>query len=232
MPTRQTPNHWVKLVLELGPLATFFVVNFRAQSWGLAEVAPFRGVAAELVPMMASTAAFMVATVLALGISFALYRRVPIMPLVSGAVVLLFGAATLYLEDQRFIQMKPTIVNLLFAAVLFGGMALRKPLLSIVFDSVLELDDDGWRKLTIRWGLFFLCLAALNEVVWRSFSYDTWVSFKVFGTLPLTIMFTMFQIPLLRKHEIRRSEAPATGEASPPDPMPEAGGAARSVEVR
>ena len=154
--------------------------------------------------MMASTAAFMLATVAALAVSLLMYRRVPIMPLVSGAVVLVFGAATLYLEDQTFIQLKPTIVNLLFAAVLFGGLLLKKPLLSIVFDSVLELDEEGWRKLSLRWGFFFLFLAALNEIVWRNFDYDTWVWFKVLGNLPLSIVFTLFQIPLIQRHEVRR----------------------------
>jgi intracellular septation protein len=210
MAGRPQGNGMTKLALELGPLIVFFVVNFRAASWGFAELAPFRGVDPTLVPMMASTAAFMLATVVALGVSFALYRRVPIMPLVSGAVVLLFGAATLYLEDQRFIQMKPTIVNLLFAVALFLGLLFRKPLLATVFDSVLELDEAGWRKLTLRWALFFLFLAALNEVVWRTVDYDTWVWFKVFGTLPLTVVFTLFQVPLIQRHEIKRDPTATT----------------------
>lgn len=206
MAQKAQQNSLVKLVLELGPLATFFIVNFRAESLGFGALPPFRDLSPELLPMMASTAAFMVAIVASLAVSLALYRRVPVMPLVSGAVVLVFGAATLYLEDQRFIQLKPTIVNLLFATVLFGGLLLKKPLLSIVFDSVLDLDDDGWRKLTLRWALFFVVLAALNEIVWRSFSYDTWVTFKVFGTLPLTLIFTLSQVPLLRRHEVKRAD--------------------------
>ena len=207
MAARARPNGILKLVLELGPLMVFFVVNFRAAAWGFGTLPLLRGVKPEDVPAMASTGAFMLATLMSLGVSLALYRRVPVMPLVSGVVVLLFGAATLYLEDRQFIQLKPTIVNLLFAGALFVGLVLKKPLLAIAFDSVLELDDDGWRKLTLRWALFFLFLAALNEVVWRSFTYDTWLAFKVFGTFPLTVVFTLFQVPLIQRHEVKRDAA-------------------------
>lgn len=207
MAARVQPHGFLKLALELGPLFVFFLVNFRAAAWGFGEWPMFRGVAPEDLPAMASTAAFMAATAVSLAVSLAVFRRVPVMPLVSGAVVLLFGAATLYLEDRQFIQLKPTIVNLLFASALFVGLLLRKPLLAIVFDSVLELDDDGWRKLTLRWALFFLFLAALNEVVWRGFSYDTWLTFKVFGTLPLTVLFTLFQVRLIQRHEVKRDPA-------------------------
>ena len=209
MAARQQPDGLVKLVLELGPLVTFFVVNFRAESLGFGRLPGFSGLEPAILPMMASTAAFMLATVISLAVSLALYGRLPVMPLVSGVVVVLFGAATLYLRDQTFIQLKPTIVNLLFAATLFGGLLFRKPLMSIVLGSVLQLDDAGWRKLSLRWALFFVVLAGLNEVVWRNFSYDTWVTFKVFGTLPLTLVFTLFQVPLLRRHEVKPGEVPA-----------------------
>jgi len=184
----------LKLVLELGPLATFFLVNAR-------------------VDLFAATAAFMAATVVALVVSYTLVRRLPIMPLVSGAVVLVFGGLTLVLQDELFIKLKPTIVNLLFAGVLLGGLAFGRPLLGLVFDQVIRLDADGWRKLTLRWALFFLFLAALNEVVWRNFATDVWVNFKVFGVMPLTILFAMAQIPLMQRHALPEAEpAPERSE--------------------
>ncbi|ORE93099.1 intracellular septation protein A [Stappia sp. 22II-S9-Z10] len=196
----------LKLVLELGPLITFFLVNAKALDWGFADLAPFATLKPDTVPIMAATAAFMVATVAALTVSLAIYRRVPVMPLISGAIVVVFGGLTLYLQNDTFIKMKPTIVNLIFAATLLGGLAFfKRPLLAIVFGSVFQIDDEGWWKLSMRWGLFFLLLAALNEVVWRNFSTDTWVTFKVFGTMPLTVLFTLTQLPLLQKHAVEGS---------------------------
>ena len=182
--TKPVPNPLVKLALEMGPLIIFFVANGR---FGL----------------FAATAAFMIATVVSLSVSLALYRRVPLMPLISGGIVMIFGGLTLYLQDELFIKLKPTIVNLLFAgALLIGVGVFRTPLLAYVFDSVMALTDEGWRKLSWRWGFFFLFLAALNEVVWRSFSTDFWVSFKVFGIMPITILFTLSQIPLIQRHQL------------------------------
>ncbi len=157
---------------------------------------------------MAATSAFMVATVMSLAVSLAVYRRVPIMPLISGLIVIVFGGLTLYLQNDTFIKMKPTIVNLVFSAALLVGLfVFKKPLLGIVFDSVFQLDAEGWWKLSLRWGLFFLFLAILNEVVWRTFSTDTWVAFKVFGTMPLTILFTLTQLPLLQRHALPEERA-------------------------
>jgi intracellular septation protein len=147
-----------------------------------------------------------VATVIALGISYALTRKLPIMPVVSGIVVVVFGGLTLFLQDETFIKLKPTIVNTLFGFVLLGGLYFRKPLLQIVLDSVFELTEEGWRKLTLRWALFFFALAAINEIVWRTQTTDFWVSFKVFGIMPLTIAFALAQTPLLLKHEIKKAE--------------------------
>ncbi len=115
---------------------------------------------------------------------------------------MIFGALTLYLQDDVFIKMKPTIVNALFGVTLLGGLAFGKSLLGYVFDEAFHLDAEGWRKLTFRWGLFFLFLAVLNEVVWRSFSTDFWVAFKVWATIPITILFTVSQMPLVIRHSL------------------------------
>ena len=184
-------HDWRKLVLELGPLGIFFAVN------------AIFGKTHGLYP---ATAALMVATVVALVVSRRLMHRLPIMPLVSGVVVLVFGSLTLILQDELFIKLKPTIVNTMFGTALIGGLAFGKPLLGVVFDSVFDLDDEGWRKLTLRWGLFFFVLAALNEVVWRNFPTDTWVTFKVFGIMPLTFLFALAQVPLIQRHAIETDE--------------------------
>ena len=149
---------------------------------------------------------FLAATVLALALHFVLVRRLPVMPLVSGAVVLVFGGLTLALQDETFIKLKPTIVNTLFGAVLLGGLYFRKPLLAIVLDSMFALTDEGWRKLTFRWAIFFFVLAILNEVVWRTQTTDLWVKFKVFGIMPLTVAFALAQTPLLMRHELKPAE--------------------------
>jgi intracellular septation protein len=182
-PKREEMNPFLKLALELGPLGVFFFANAK---FGI----------------FTATGAFMVAIVIALSVSWWLTRRFAIMPLITAAVVLVFGGLTLFLQDEVFIKMKPTIVNTLFGATLLIGLAFGKSLLGYVFDSVFKLDQVGWRKLTFRWGLFFLVLAILNEVVWRQFSTDTWVSFKVFGIMPLTIAFTLSQMPLIQRHAL------------------------------
>ncbi|MBN9275828.1 MAG: septation protein A, partial [Mesorhizobium sp.] len=153
-------------------------------------------------PIFIATGLFMAATVIALAASWLLVRRLPIMPLVSGIVVLIFGALTLYLQDDTFIKMKPTIINTLFGAVLLGGLAFGKSLLGYVFDEAFRLDAEGWKKLTFRWGLFFFFLAIINEVVWRNFSTDFWVAFKVWATMPITILFTACQMPLIMRHSL------------------------------
>jgi intracellular septation protein len=121
---------------------------------------------------------------------------------VSGVVVVVFGGLTLFLQNEIFIKLKPTIVNTLFGLVLLGGLYFRKPLLQIVLDSMFELTEEGWRKLTLRWALFFFALAALNEIVWRTQTTDFWVSFKVFGIMPITIAFALAQTPLLLRYEV------------------------------
>ena len=197
-PKRKEINPLLKLALELGPLMVFFFANSRGE-W-LVERFPALGSLGG--PLFVATALFMAATAIALTASWVLTRTLPIMPLVSGVVVFVFGALTLYLHSEIFIKMKPTIVNTLFGAVLLGGLAFGKSLLGYVFDSAFKLDAEGWRKLTLRWGLFFIFLAVVNEVVWRMFSTDTWVAFKVWGIMPITILFTMSQMPLIMKHSL------------------------------
>jgi intracellular septation protein len=176
----------LKLVVELGPLIVFFLTNARAGIfWG--------------------TGSFIVATIAALIASRILFGRVATMPLVTGLFVLVFGGLTLWLHDELFIKLKPTIVNSLFAAALFGGLLGGRSLLKYLFSDVFRLTEEGWRKLTFRWAFFFLVLAALNEVVWRCFSTDTWVTFKVFGIMPLTMIFAISQIGLLKRYEATNS---------------------------
>ncbi len=146
------------------------------------------------------TAVFVVATAIAVPVNWYVERKVPIMPLVSGFFVLLFGGLTLWLQDDLFIKLKPTIVNLLFAGILAAGVALGRNFLKIMFGSALSLDDAGWRVLTLRWIGFFVVLAILNELTRRYFSTDLWVTFKTFGILPLTLLFTFFQFPLIKRH--------------------------------
>ena len=131
------------------------------------------------------------------------------MPFVSGVVVLVFGSLSIYLQDDTFIKMKPTIVNTLFGVVLLGGLLFGKSLLGYVFNAAFQLDAAGWRKLTFRWGIFFLFLAVINEVVWRNFSNDAWVNFKVWGTMPITILFTLTQMPLIMRHTVEPAKIEA-----------------------
>ncbi|MGD9738194.1 MAG: septation protein A [Bauldia sp.] len=205
------PNPLLKLALELGPLGVFFFANARG-AW-LAEQFPFLASLGDPANpdsqgIFIATALFIVATLISLAISLIVTRRLPIMPFVTGIVVLVFGGLTLALQNDTFIKMKPTITNGLFAAVLLGGLAFGKSLMGYVFDSVFQLTDEGWRKLTLRWGLFFVALAILNEIVWRSFSTDFWVSFKVFGIMPLTLLFTFSQVPLIMREQIQPAAKP------------------------
>jgi intracellular septation protein len=188
----------LKLALELGPLLIFFFANLRGP-W---LVEKFPVLASLGGPLFVATALFMAATVISLVISKVVLRHLPIMPFVSGIVVLIFGSLSIYLQDETFIKMKPTIINSLFGLTLLGGLLFGKSLLGYVFNAAFQLDAEGWRKLTVRWGVFFLFLAVLNEVVWRNFSDDTWVAFKVWGTMPITILFTLAQMPVIMKHTI------------------------------
>lgn len=188
----------LKFVLEMGPLLVFFLVNFRGQ-WLIDNIPLFSSFDKPIYP---ATAIFMIAIVIALAVSWGVARKIPVMPLVSGIFVLIFGFLTLWLHDDIFIKMKPTLINTLFALILFGGLLFKKSLLGYVMDSAFKLDAEGWRKLTVRWAWFLLFLAVLNEVVWRNFSNEFWTSFKVFGTMPITVIFMIMQAPLLMRHAI------------------------------
>lgn len=177
-------NPLLKLALEMGPLAVFFIANTK---FGI-----FTG-----------TAAFMVATVIALGVSYALMRTIPTMPLVTAGFVLVFGGLTLYLADETFIKLKPTIVNLMFAAILFVGLVTRRLLIKIVLEGAFQLTERGWLLLTHAWIAFFIFLAALNEIVWRNFPTDTWVDFKVFGVMPLTLLFSFALMPVILRNALQ-----------------------------
>jgi len=196
-------NPTLKFALDLGPLLLFFLANAKPalfEPW-LAPLIPAAVATGERSGIFVATAVFMVAILAALVVSYVLTRRLPVMAVVSAIVVLVFGGATLFFQNETFIKLKPTIIYLLFAVVLFGGLIYRKPLLATVFDQAFHLTDEGWRKLTVRWALFFLALAVLNEIVARTQSTDVWVAFKSFGALPATFIFAMLQYPLLTKYD-------------------------------
>jgi len=192
---KQEANPLLKMALEMGPLVIFFVTN------------SMKGI-------FYATAALMISTLISLAASRLLLKRIPIMPLVTGAFVMVFGALTIYLQDATFIKIKPTIVNLLFASALAGGLLFRKPLLKIVLGEVLHLQEEGWRLLTIRWTGFFIVLAILNEIVWRNFSEQSWIAYKSFGVMPLTMLFMMAQITLIVKYQVPEVSSEAS-EISP-----------------
>ncbi|WP_375673066.1 septation protein A [Bartonella sp. TS82HLJMH] len=189
----------IKFFLEMGPLVVFFLANYKGE-WLIKNIGFFQNFSKPIFP---ATAIFMIAIIISLSLSWILARKIPIMPLISGIFVLVFGFLTLWLHNDTFIKMKPTIINILFAIILFGGMFFKKPLLRYALDSTLKIDDLGWKKLTYRWALFFVFLALLNEVVWRNFSDNFWTSFKVFGVMPLTVLFMLTQMPLILKHSQR-----------------------------
>jgi intracellular septation protein len=195
-------NPLTKLALDLGPLLLFFFVNSRPALFAplLKPFLPDALLSGEHAGIFTATAIFIPAILLALAAGYVLTRHLPLMPVITAIIVVVFGGATLIFQDETFIKLKPTIIYVLFGGVLLGGLVFGKSLLGLVFDQVLHLTDEGWRKLTLRWGVFFLALAVLNEIVWRTQSTDFWVSFKVFGVAPLTFVFAGLQYWLLQKY--------------------------------
>ena len=190
----EAPPAWVRPVADYGPLIIFFAAYM------------FSG-------LMAATAAIVVTSLIALALTWVYERRVPVMPLVTAAVVTLFGGLTLWLQDETFIKMKPTIIQTIFAVILLGGLILDRPLLKPLLGKMMPpMTDVGWRGLTLRYGLFFLAMAVVNEVVWRTQSTDFWVTFKVFGIMALTIVFIMIQMPFINRHLVDSDAA---------DPVPD-----------
>ena len=185
------PHPLFKLATELGPLAVFFFANARYH-------------------LFVATGAFMVAVVAAMIVSYVVTRHVPLMALVTGVIVLVFGTLTLVLHDETFIKVKPTIIYGLFAAILGGGLLFGRSFIAILFNQMFNLTPKGWRILTARWALFFLGMAVLNEIIWRTQSTDFWVSFKLFGAVPITMIFAIVQMPLMKRYHLE----PATLEAS------------------
>lgn len=209
-PTAADRHHpMLKLALELGPLLVFFFANLRGE-W-LAATFPWLSVLGG--PLFIASGLFMVATVVSLVVSKVVLGHLPLMPFISGIVVLVFGGLGIWLQDELFFKMKPTIINTLFGVVLLGGLLFGKSLLGYVFNAAFQLDEAGWRKLTTRWGIFFLFLAVLNEIVWRGANAyylpdaktadNFWVAFKVWGTMPITLIFTMMQMPLIMRHTVQ-----------------------------
>jgi intracellular septation protein len=193
-------NPLLKLTLDLGPLLLFFAANAK-------------------LGIYVATGVFMVAVLVALAVAWVMTRHIEVMPIVTAIVVLVFGGLTLVLHDDVFIKLKPTIIYLLFGGILLGGLFFDRPLLGTVLGSVFTLTAEGWRKLTWRWALFFFALAVLNEIVWRTQSTDFWVSFKVFGVVPLTLLFGALQYPLLVKYSAPSPSSPGRAEgARPGDP--------------
>ena len=191
------PAGGAKLLIDFGPLIVFFAVN------ALAPVAP-------LAKIFVATGAFMVAIVAAMIASYVVVRHVPIMALVTAVIVLVFGTLTLVLHDETFIKVKPTIIYSLFAAILGGGLLFGRSFIAIMFDQMFNLTPQGWRVLTLRWALWFLAMAVLNEIIWRTQTTDFWVGFKVFGMVPLTMLFALSQMPLIKRYHLE----PASLEAS------------------
>ena len=176
----------IKFITDFGPLLVFFTIYFKNDNDLKLAIPPF-----------------IIATLIALAIVYFLERKISIVPLTSGILITLFGGLTLYFDNKIFFYMKPTVINLLFASVLFFGQYItKKSLLKIFFKNSLNLRDEGWNKLNYRWIYFFIFIAILNEMVWRTQSEVFWVNFKVWGLLPITFLFTASQIPLINKYKL------------------------------
>ena len=172
-----------KLLIDIGPLAVFFIFYTRSD-------------------LKTAILPFMIATTIAVLFSYIIEKKIPIMPTVGAVIILIFGGLTIYFDNETFFKMKPTIINLLFAGILYGGIILNKSLLRYLLGAALKLQDEGWDILTKRWIGFFIALAILNEIVWRTQTTDIWVNFKVFGILPITFIFTLTQFSTIKKYQV------------------------------
>jgi intracellular septation protein len=172
-----------KLLIDIGPLAVFFIFYTRGD-------------------LKTAILPFMIATIIAVLFSYIIEKKIPVMPAVGAAIILIFGGLTIYFDNETFFKMKPTIINLLFAGILYGGIILNKPPLRYLLGAALKLQDEGWDILTKRWIGFFIALAILNEIIWRTQTSDMWVNFKVFGILPITFIFTLTQFSTIKKYQI------------------------------
>ena len=178
----------IKFVTDFGPLLIFFTIYFTNNHDLKVAIPPF-----------------IIATLITLIVVYLLEKKIPMVPLTSGILITLFGGLTLYFDNKIFFYMKPTIINLLFAAVLFFGKYFtEKPLLKIFFQNALNLEDEGWKKLNYRWIGFFIFVAILNEIVWRTQSEPFWVNFKVWGLLPISFLFAASQVPLINKYKLKQ----------------------------
>jgi len=177
----------IKFTTDFGPLLIFFIIYFKNENDLKVAIPPF-----------------IIATIIALIAVYLLEKKIPIMPLVSGILITFFGGLTLYFDNKIFFYMKPTIINLLFASILFFGQYFtKKSLLKIFFQNAFNLEDEGWKKLNYRWIGFFIFVAILNEIVWRTQSEVFWVNFKVWGLLPISFLFAASQFPLINKYKIK-----------------------------
>lgn len=195
-------NPLLKFLLEMGPLAIFFFFNYK----GTFFIEKFESLKYFEKPIFLATAFFLLATIISFLISWHISKTIPIMPLFTLIFVLIFGSLTLWFHNDIFIKLKPTIINLFFSIILFLGVFLKKPFLAYVMQPALQLKDSAWHKLGSRFAIFFLILAALNEIIWRNFSTEFWASFKAFGTSTLTFIFLATQIPFILKNSIQDEE--------------------------
>ena len=177
----------IKSLADFGPLLIFFIIYFNNDQNLKIAIPPFIG-----------------ATLISLVVIYLLEKKIPMVPLVSGILITFFGGLTIYFDNKIFFYMKPTIINLLFAGVLFFGKYFtKKNLLKIFFQNALNLEDEGWKKLNYRWIGFFIFVAILNEIVWRTQSEAFWVNFKVWGLLPISFIFAASQFPLINKYKLK-----------------------------
>ena len=187
MAPQETFHKWLRPLVEYGPLAIFFIAYY----W---------------TDLFFATATLMGATAFTLSLSYVVEKRVPLMPVISAGVIGIFGGLTLWLQDETFIKMKPTIIQFLFGSVLIVGLYLDRLFLKSLLGVAWNILDEGWRILTLRLSAFFFFSAILNEIVWRTQSTDFWVNFKVFGLMGITLIFFLFQAPLFRRYVIENKD--------------------------